>query len=222
MKNARGKKNPLEYIKNHWVYSVITIVAVIISITWGIVYETNIKPRDVIIEQLNTDLKNVGYIKELQAATIEQQKITIEQQKTTIEQQKREIANFEDKLRQYTEKMTLKGLSFYNTLGTALVEAKEQNKPIFLYIRSNSSACGWCKKFEDETFRNRSVIKILSENFILVSIDVDKQKDEIRDLGVYGTPTEIFLDSNGIEIKRIPGYMDTEIFLKAIDETQHL
>ena len=112
-------------------------------------------------------------------------------------------------------KMALKGLKFYTDLTPALDEAKSQGKPVFVYVRSEY--CGWCKKFEEETFTNESVIKTLNENFILVSIDTDKQKNETRNFRVRGTPTEIFLDPGGTEIKRIPGYTDTETFLNTIN-----
>lgn len=113
-------------------------------------------------------------------------------------------------------KIALQGLEFHTDLQTALDAAKEQDKPVFVYARSVS--CGWCKKFEAETFTNTSVIKTLNENFVLVSIDVYEQKNESRNFRVYGTPTEIFLDSRGIEIRRIPGYTDTETFLNVINE----
>lgn len=112
--------------------------------------------------------------------------------------------------------ITLKGLKFRTNIIPALEAAKEQNKPIFVYARSET--CGWCKKFEAETFTNQSVARILNEKFILVSIDVYKQKNETRNFRVRGTPTEIFLDSNGTEIKRIPGYTDTETFLDSIND----
>ncbi len=112
-------------------------------------------------------------------------------------------------------KMSLKGLKFYTNLAPALEEAKSQGKPVFVYVRSEY--CGWCKKFEEETFTNGSVIKSLNENFILVSIDVDKQENETRNFRVRGTPTEIFLDPGSTEIKRIPGYTDTETFLNTIN-----
>lgn len=115
-----------------------------------------------------------------------------------------------------THKLTLKGLKFNTDLGLALDEAKVQEKPVFVYFRSES--CGWCKKFEGETFTNESVIKTLNENFILVSIDVYEQKGDTRTFKVRGTPTEIFLDPDGTEIKRIPGYTETDNFLYTINE----
>jgi thioredoxin-related protein len=115
-----------------------------------------------------------------------------------------------------TGKLTLQGVTFYIDPSIALSAAKEQGKPVFVYARSES--CGWCKKFEEETFTNESVIKTLNGNFILVSIDAYKQNNESRNFRVRGTPTEIFLDSSGTEIKRIPGYTDTETFLNTINE----
>ncbi|MGB8215757.1 MAG: thioredoxin family protein [Candidatus Methanoperedens sp.] len=115
-----------------------------------------------------------------------------------------------------SEKLTLQGVKFYTDPSIALGAAKEQGKPVFVYARSES--CGWCKKFEAETFTNESVIKTLNENFILVSIDVYNQKNETRNFRVRGTPAEIFLDSNGTEINRIPGYTDTETFLNTINK----
>ncbi|MCE8428502.1 MAG: thioredoxin fold domain-containing protein [Candidatus Methanoperedens sp.] len=110
----------------------------------------------------------------------------------------------------------LKGLKFQTNVTLALEAAKVQSMPIFIYARSES--CGWCKKFEDETFTNQSAARILNAKFKLVSIDVYKQKNETRNFRVQGTPTEIFLDSNGTEIKRIPGYTDTETFLNSIND----
>lgn len=113
-------------------------------------------------------------------------------------------------------KLTLKGVTFLTELSPALEAAKAQNKPVFVYVRSEY--CHWCKVFEEESFTNKSIIDRLKENFILVSIDVDKQKYETRNFRVVGTPTEIFLGPNGTEIKRIRGYVDNGTFLRTINE----
>ncbi len=115
-----------------------------------------------------------------------------------------------------THKMELRGLKFHTDLGQALEEAKLKERPVFAYFRSDS--CGWCRKFENETFTNQTVIEALDGNFSLVSIDVFKQPEETRKFRVRGTPTEIFLDPDGTEIKRIPGYTETENFLYTINE----
>lgn len=113
-------------------------------------------------------------------------------------------------------RITLQGLTFNTEVQPALEAAKLEGKPVFIYARSE--VCGYCKKFEAETFTNQTVIKTLNENFILVSIDVYKQRSERINFRVYGTPTEIFLDSNGIEIMRIPQYTETQPFLDTINQ----
>ncbi len=112
--------------------------------------------------------------------------------------------------------ITLQGLTFNTDIGTSFEMAKSAEKPVFIYARSKD--CGYCKKFEAETFTNQTVIKTLNEKFILVSIDVQKQQNETINLRVHGTPTEIFLDPNGVEIKRIRGYTETQSFLDTIDQ----
>lgn len=114
------------------------------------------------------------------------------------------------------EKLRLKGLNFNTNVTYSLEAARMQDKPVFVYARSEE--CGWCRKFEQESFTNKSVIKKLNDNFVLVSIDVYKQKEERNYFRVQGTPAEIFLYPDGTEIQRIRGYVDTQTFLNAINE----
>ncbi len=113
-------------------------------------------------------------------------------------------------------KIAIKGLQFFTEVPRAMEQAKDEGKPVFVYARSEY--CGACKKFEAETFTNQKVIKTMNENFILLSIDVDRQKTETRNFRLHVTPTAIFLDRNGIEIKRMLGYRETEAFQSIIDE----
>ncbi|MFH0904307.1 MAG: thioredoxin fold domain-containing protein [Methanobacteriota archaeon] len=117
-------------------------------------------------------------------------------------------------------KLELKDLKFYTNLTTALDAANITGEPVFIYFLSD--VCGWCKKFEDESFTNKSIVRTLSDNFTIVSIDVYKQKNITRFYGVRGTPHELFLYSNGTEIKRLPGYVDNQTFLNTINEIANL
>ena len=116
------------------------------------------------------------------------------------------------------EMLKLGKLNFYTSLDRGLEKANESDKMVFVYLRSES--CGWCKKFEAESFNDIRVIKILNENFELVTVDTVKQRELATSLKVRATPTEIFLKSDGIEIKdaRIPGYVDTDTFLILLNE----
>jgi thiol:disulfide interchange protein DsbD len=114
------------------------------------------------------------------------------------------------------KKINLQGLAFFTEVEPGLLDAKSQGKPVFVYARSKY--CGACKQFEAETFTNSSVIDKLNKDFILISIDVDEQRTETRNLRVRVTPTEIFLDPKGTEIKRLLGYRTNQTFLDEINK----
>ena len=116
------------------------------------------------------------------------------------------------------EMLKLGKLNFYTSLDRGLEKANVSGKMVFVYFRSES--CGWCKKFEAESFTNIRIIKILNENFELVTLDTVKQRELATSMRVRGTPTEIFLKSDGMEIKdaRIPGYVDADTFLISLNE----
>ncbi|HMB44448.1 MAG TPA: thioredoxin fold domain-containing protein [Candidatus Methanoperedens sp.] len=114
------------------------------------------------------------------------------------------------------KKINLQGLAFFTEVEPGLLDAKSQGKPVFVYARSKY--CGACKQFEAETFTNSSVIDKLNKDFILISIDVDEQKTETRNFRLRATPTEIFLDPNGTEIKRLLGYRTNQTFLDEINK----
>lgn len=113
--------------------------------------------------------------------------------------------------------LRLGNLNFHTSLETGLENANESGKMVFVYFRSES--CGWCKKFEAESFKDIRIIKILNENFELVTLDTVKQREVATSLKVRGTPTEIFLRSNGLEIKeaRISGYVDEDTFFTQLN-----
>lgn len=106
-------------------------------------------------------------------------------------------------------------LIFFTEVNPVLNKAGSEGKPVFVYARSKY--CGACKLFESETFTNESVIEKLNNDFILLSIDVDEQKNETRNFRLRVTPTEIFLDQNGIEIKRLLGYRTNQTFLDELN-----
>ncbi|MDW7728309.1 MAG: DUF255 domain-containing protein, partial [Candidatus Methanoperedens sp.] len=57
--------------------------------------------------------------------------------------------------------LTLHKLTFGTYLGEAMESAAVQDKPVFVYLRSES--CGWCKQFEEETFNNNTVVSKLNQ-----------------------------------------------------------
>jgi thioredoxin-related protein len=117
-------------------------------------------------------------------------------------------------------KLELKDLKFFTNPTKAFEVSNKTGEPLFVYFRSDT--CGWCKKFEEESYTNKSIVRTLSDNFTIVSIDVYKQKNITGLYGVRGTPHELFLYANGSEIKRLPGYVDNQTFLNTINEIANL
>lgn len=89
-------------------------------------------------------------------------------------------------------KINIQGLAFLTEVEPGLLDARSQGKPVFVYARSKY--CGACKQFEDE------------------------QKTETRNFRLRVTPTEIFLDPKGTEIKRLLGYRTNQTFLDEINK----
>ncbi len=114
------------------------------------------------------------------------------------------------------EFIKLGGVSFHTSLDPGIKEAKNQNKPIFLYFRSE--ACYWCIRFEEEALSDKRIIEILNKNFVLISIDTFEEKNAALNLNVRSTPYMIFFTKDGREISRIPGYLPKEEFFAKLIE----
>jgi len=105
-------------------------------------------------------------------------------------------------------------LAWYNRYADGLAAAQEQNKPIFVYFWA--IWCTYCEKMHKEVYDNPEVNKILKEDFVLVAVDMDVNKEDTGKFGVSAPPHEIFLTSGGDIITRIPGYVPKDEFLRTI------
>jgi len=90
-------------------------------------------------------------------------------------------------------------------LNTALQEAKNTNKAVFIDFYSDS--CSWCKKLDTDTFSDPSVYEKINQNYIPVKINTFLNPDLSSKYKIYGIPTLVILNSNGEEIKRQEGYV---------------
>ena len=86
--------------------------------------------------------------------------------------------------------------------------AEEQGKKIFLYFHADW--CTYCKKMKESTFQDISVVKYLSDNFISIAVDSDKEKKIASFYGVRGLPTLWLLKQNSTKLSSLPGYVDAK------------
>ncbi len=68
-------------------------------------------------------------------------------------------------------------------------------KPVFAYF--HQEGCVWCEKLEKDVLSDPNVLNTLSENYVLVKIDINKDRNTAIRYGIRGTPTLLLIDDNG-------------------------
>lgn len=114
----------------------------------------------------------------------------------------------------FTTVQAQEGISFVHSLEEALVQAKKENKPIFM--DAYTVWCGPCIKMNKEVFIKKEVGDFYNENFINVKMDMEKGEGiALTDkYMVFLYPTLLFLDKNGEEIHRVAGFRNAPQFLE--------
>lgn len=104
-------------------------------------------------------------------------------------------------------------LNWSTDLNMALQEAQKTNKTII--IDFYASWCGSCNQMEKDTFSNSQVQQKLND-YILVKVNIDQNPNLVQQYKIYSVPTLVFLDPNGMEIKRLNGYQSPQKLLNQI------
>ncbi|OQX23548.1 MAG: hypothetical protein BWK80_25535 [Desulfobacteraceae bacterium IS3] len=113
----------------------------------------------------------------------------------------------ETKLSSSDPKSVIKWHSYND--GMAL--GKEKKKKIFLNFYADW--CGYCKQMDSKTFRDKSVISYMNENFIPVRVNADKEMKIAAEYEVRGLPVSWFIAESGESIGSQPGYIPPETLL---------
>lgn len=114
-----------------------------------------------------------------------------------------------------TENAAGKEIKWVYNPNEALASAKKSNKP--LMVDFYADWCIWCKKLDKDTYADPEVVK-LSDKFVCVKVDADKDSSSAEKYKIKGLPTIIFMDSNGRVITEISGYRDSGFFIKVMSE----
>jgi thioredoxin-related protein len=93
-------------------------------------------------------------------------------------------------------------------------EAKEESlkshKPILLQFEMDG--CGGCKKLYEETYANPIVQEEMEKWFMLLKLDLIKEREVRRELSAYWTPSFYFLDAKGKSHFNFNGYLPADEF----------
>ncbi len=111
------------------------------------------------------------------------------------------------------KKSAQEGINWY-AYKDGMNQGKKNEKKIFINFRADW--CGWCRKMENDTFKNPLIVSYLNKNFISIKVDTDKRKDLASKYGVSGLPLSWFIEGDGEPIGSRPGYIDAEMLLSIL------
>jgi thioredoxin-related protein len=69
---------------------------------------------------------------------------------------------------------------------------------------------------EAESFTNPEIRDYLTKHFVLIRVDIDKEKKTASSYFVRALPTSWFLEPDGSKITSVPGYAYPTIFLSVL------
>ncbi len=113
----------------------------------------------------------------------------------------------------------LGGIKFHRAasgLEEGFQTAKQENKPIMMYFWA--IWCQYCAKFQTDTLGNPQVKKILEEDYVLVAMDLDIDREVAQQYGVSYPPYLIFMDTKGTVLQRVPGAVDANYLLPIVTQ----
>jgi thioredoxin-like negative regulator of GroEL len=93
-------------------------------------------------------------------------------------------------------------------------ESTEKNRPMFIdFVTDN---CYWCKKLDSGPFRETAVVKLLSEQFVLLKVDAERTPQLADALKIQSYPTMIIASSDGRILTIIEGFVEAPKLLEQL------
>ncbi len=103
-------------------------------------------------------------------------------------------------------------LVWLNSYEAGLEKAKQENKPVLLYFWA--TWCKYCRQMNEEVYPDPEVNSLLRERFVLVAVNIDKNKEVAQKYGVQYPPAEVFVDAEGRVITSIFGFAPKDYLLQ--------
>ena len=98
---------------------------------------------------------------------------------------------------------------------TALKEAHDKNLPLLIDIGTFN--CYWCKKLDETTFRDSRIITALTDRFIPLKVDGERETKLVQDLRITAYPTLFIAAADKRILDTLEGYQDSD---KLLDRMQ--
>lgn len=89
-------------------------------------------------------------------------------------------------------------------LNSTLNKSKNSNKKVLVFF--TASYCSYCSQLETGTFTDKKVQSKLSNDYLLVKIDISEYPNLSSKYSINGVPTLAILNSDATITKKIEGY----------------
>jgi thiol:disulfide interchange protein len=96
----------------------------------------------------------------------------------------------------------------------ALDLAGKADRPIMIDVYADW--CVWCKRLDSDTYSHEDVVA-KAIDFVNLKLNADANRSVVKQYGVGGLPTILFLDSEGKEIHRVVGYKPPDQFVTEME-----
>lgn len=89
-------------------------------------------------------------------------------------------------------------------------QSKQENKPVFLL--AYASYCAACRKMKKSVFSDKEIGDLFNKSFINAQVDIESKEGKliVKDYEIAGTPTLLFLSSDGQVINKASGFYSKE------------
>ena len=109
---------------------------------------------------------------------------------------------------------TTKGMEWVPTHEEALTRAKKEHKLVLLDFYTDW--CGWCKRLDKDVFAQDSFVKA-ADGVLAVKVNAEKRPDLAQRYQVNSYPKLFFLNSEGVTVERIRGYLSLMDFTDRVN-----